>query len=222
MHDQQVACFTACFVSLPFQRPNQSQKCLKVKSFVGPAGVASDRDSLVFNGIGNRGMTAPTSRIWRSLLAANASKLGLPQGFLATGEISTVRPPDLLSSAAAAYKSTKAAQQSSDPTSHTAAFSAAGRVTGPFSVTRQPAFAIVELGPTQYKVTPDDLVYTEKLKGVDVNDKISLNRVLLLGTQSQTVIGRPYVPAASVLACVEVQCCIACSCIHTQFVKGKI
>lgn len=87
----------------------------------------------------------------------------------------------------------------------TPAYSPAGRVIGPYTVARQPAFAVVELGPTQYKVSPDDLVYTEKLKGVDVNEKVSLNRVLLLGNQTQTIIGRPFVPEASVVACVEVR-----------------
>ncbi|KAK9844840.1 hypothetical protein WJX74_007501 [Apatococcus lobatus] len=88
---------------------------------------------------------------------------------------------------------------------HPPAYSPAGRVTGPYTVPRQPVFAVVELGPTQYKVSPDDLVYTEKLKGVDVNEKVSLNRVLLLGNQTQTIIGRPFVPQASVVACIEEQ-----------------
>lgn len=65
-------------------------------------------------------------------------------------------------------------------------------------------FAVVELGPTQFKVAPDDLVYSEKLKGVDVGDKVSLNKVLLLGNRSSTVIGRPLVPEATVTAIVEV------------------
>lgn len=51
------------------------------------------------------------------------------------------------------------------------------RVTGPYKVERKPVFAVVELAGTQYKVTPDDLVITEKLSGVDVNDKIRLNKV---------------------------------------------
>ena len=63
----------------------------------------------------------------------------------------------------------------------------------------------------QYKVTPDDLIITEKLSGVDVNDKIRLNKVLLLGNKTETVIGRPAVEGASVVAVVE-----------EQFLDGKV
>jgi ribosomal protein L21 len=37
----------------------------------------------------------------------------------------------------------------------------------------------------------------------DINDVLSLGRVLLLGSRSETVVGRPYVPGASVLVAVE-------------------
>ncbi len=83
-------------------------------------------------------------------------------------------------------------------------YSHSGRITGPYVVTPKPVFAVVELGPTQFKVTPDDLVYSEKLKGVDVGDEVSLNRVLLLGNAKTTVIGRPCIPGAKVMAVVEV------------------
>ena len=63
----------------------------------------------------------------------------------------------------------------------------------------------------QYKVTPDDLIITEKLSGVDVNDRIRLNKVLLLGNKTETVIGRPAVEGASVVALVE-----------EQFLDGKV
>ena len=102
-------------------------------------------------------------------------------------------------SATSVRQASKLPEQSKTP-----AYSPVGRISGPYLVPRQPVFAIVELGPTQYKVSPDDLVYTEKLKGVDVNEKVSLNRVLLLGNQTQTIIGRPFVPEASVVACIEV------------------
>ena len=75
----------------------------------------------------------------------------------------------------------------------------------------RPVFAVVEVGGTQYKVTPDDVIITEKLDGVDVNDKIKLQRVLVLGSAEETVIGRPYVPEASVIAAVE-----------EQFLDGKV
>ena len=84
-------------------------------------------------------------------------------------------------------------------------YSYSGRITGPYIVKPKAVFAVVELGPTQFKVTPDDLVYSEKLKGVDVGDQVSLNRVLLLGNTATTVIGRPCIPGATVTAVVEVR-----------------
>lgn len=84
-------------------------------------------------------------------------------------------------------------------------YSFLARTTKSYSVRRKLVFAVVELGPTQFKVTPDDIVYSERLKGVDVGDKVSLNRVLLLGNRETTVIGRPLVPDAYVTAIVEVE-----------------
>ena len=82
-------------------------------------------------------------------------------------------------------------------------YSYSGRLTDQYDVRRKPVFAVVELGPTQFKVTPDDLVYSEKLK-LDVGDQVTLNRVLLLGNTATTVIGRPHVPGATVTAVIEV------------------
>ena len=82
-------------------------------------------------------------------------------------------------------------------------YSYSGRLTEQYDVQRKPIFAVVELGPTQFKVTPDDLVYSEKLK-LDVGDQVTLNRVLLLGNTATTVIGRPHVPGATVTAVIEV------------------
>ncbi|KAL4423673.1 hypothetical protein ABPG75_000974 [Micractinium tetrahymenae] len=72
-------------------------------------------------------------------------------------------------------------------------------------------FAVVEVGGTQYKVTPNDTIVVEKLAGVDVNDRLQLQRVLLLGSAAETIIGRPYVPEAAVTAAVE-----------EQFLDGKV
>ena len=83
-------------------------------------------------------------------------------------------------------------------------YSKAGRVAGRYFLERSPVFAVVEIGPTQFKVSVDDLVYTEKVRGVDVDDKIALHRVLMLGSRYETVIGRPFIPGASVIAAVEV------------------
>ncbi|EIE25523.1 hypothetical protein COCSUDRAFT_40742 [Coccomyxa subellipsoidea C-169] len=80
-----------------------------------------------------------------------------------------------------------------------------GKVAGRFEVPRKPVFAVVELGPTQFKVSPGDVVVSEKIRGVDVNDKVKLSRVLMLGSRYETIIGRPIVPSASITAVVEEQ-----------------
>ena len=119
-------------------------------------------------------------------------------------------------------------------------YSYSGRLTEQYDVKHKPVFAVVELGPTQFKVTPDDLVYSEKLKGVDVGDQVSLNRVLLLGNTATTIIGRPLVPGATVTAVVEVKpvaipitsaqgslfcaeaCVSYCTGLQEQFLNGKV
>ncbi|GJM89713.1 hypothetical protein PR202_ga05926 [Eleusine coracana subsp. coracana] len=67
----------------------------------------------------------------------------------------------------------------------------------------EPVFAIVQIGSHQFKVSNGDSIFTERLKFCDVNDKLILNRVLMLGSQTQTVIGRPTLPDAAVHAVVE-------------------
>ncbi len=79
----------------------------------------------------------------------------------------------------------------------------AGVLTGQYSLELQKVFAVVELGGTQFKVTPDDVFFVSTLHGTDVNDVLELSGVMLLGSRGQTVIGRPYVPGASVLVAVE-------------------
>ena len=71
-------------------------------------------------------------------------------------------------------------------------------------VLRSPVFAVVELGAAQYKVSAGDLVIAERLKGLDVGAEILLERVQAGGSQSETLIGRPYVEGTSVTATVEV------------------
>ena len=85
------------------------------------------------------------------------------------------------------------------------------KITGPYKIEQQPLFAVVEVSGTQYKVTPDDLIITEKISGLDVNDVINLHRVMLLGSKTETMIGRPYIQDASVTAAVE-----------EQFLDGKV
>jgi len=70
---------------------------------------------------------------------------------------------------------------------------------------QEPIFAVVQIGSHQFKVSGGDRIYVEKLKYADVKQKIILNKVLMLGTKSETVIGRPILPDAAVHAVVEEQ-----------------
>lgn len=67
----------------------------------------------------------------------------------------------------------------------------------------EPVFAVIQIGSHQFKVSNGDCIYTEKLKFCDVNDKLILNKVLMLGSRTKTMIGRPVLPDASVHAVVE-------------------
>ncbi|GKC11746.1 50S ribosomal protein L21, chloroplastic [Tanacetum coccineum] len=66
-------------------------------------------------------------------------------------------------------------------------------------------FAVVMIGGRQYIVFPGRFLYTQRLKGAAVDDKIILNKVLLVGTKTRTYIGKPVVPNAAVHAVVEEQ-----------------
>ncbi|KAE9597169.1 hypothetical protein Lal_00007592 [Lupinus albus] len=67
----------------------------------------------------------------------------------------------------------------------------------------EPVFAVVQIGSHQFKVSNRDSIFTERLKFCEVNDKLILNKVLLVGSDSQTIVGRPTVPGAAVHAVVE-------------------
>ncbi|KAI3500187.1 hypothetical protein L1887_36004 [Cichorium endivia] len=67
----------------------------------------------------------------------------------------------------------------------------------------EPVFAVIQIGSHQFKVSNGDCIYTEKLKFCEVHDKIILNKVLMLGSKTQTMIGRPILPEANVHAVVE-------------------
>ncbi|KAK7252153.1 hypothetical protein RIF29_35911 [Crotalaria pallida] len=67
----------------------------------------------------------------------------------------------------------------------------------------EPVFAVVQIGSHQFKVSNRDSIFTERLKFCEVNDKLILNKVLLVGSDSQTIVGRPTVPYATVHAVVE-------------------
>lgn len=66
-------------------------------------------------------------------------------------------------------------------------------------------FAVVMVGSRQYIVIPGRSIYTQRLKGASVNDKIILNKVLLVGSKTETYVGMPVVPNAAVHAVVEEQ-----------------
>jgi hypothetical protein len=59
---------------------------------------------------------------------------------------------------------------------------AIGRVRGEYHVPPQDAFAVVQLGPFQHKVTADDVILHPRLDGANVNDVVALGKVLLIGT----------------------------------------
>ncbi|CAN0853002.1 50S ribosomal protein L21, mitochondrial [Linum grandiflorum] len=67
----------------------------------------------------------------------------------------------------------------------------------------EPVYAVVQIGSHQFKVSNDDSIFTEKLKYCDINDKLILNKVLLLGSPTETIVGRPIVPNSAVHAVVE-------------------
>ncbi|XP_062167159.1 large ribosomal subunit protein bL21m-like [Alnus glutinosa] len=64
-------------------------------------------------------------------------------------------------------------------------------------------FSVVQIGAHQFKVSNGDCIFTERLKFCEVNDKLILNKVLFLGSSTQTIVGRPIVPDAAVHAVVE-------------------
>lgn len=70
---------------------------------------------------------------------------------------------------------------------------------------REEIFAVVMVGSRQYIVFPGRFIYTQRLKGASVNDKIVLKKVLLVGTKNSTYIGKPVVTNAAVHAVVEEQ-----------------
>ncbi|KXZ54233.1 hypothetical protein GPECTOR_5g324 [Gonium pectorale] len=82
-------------------------------------------------------------------------------------------------------------------------FKRIGVITGQYVLKPERVFAVVALAGTQFKVTTDDIIFVNQLPNVEVNDVLALDRVLLLGSRAQTIVGRPVVPGATVLAAVE-------------------
>ena len=65
-------------------------------------------------------------------------------------------------------------------------------------------YAIIRAGGKQYRVTPGDTIYVEKVDG-SAGDKVSLGEVLLLGGDNGTKVGSPLVSGAKVAATVVEQ-----------------
>jgi len=60
-------------------------------------------------------------------------------------------------------------------------------------------FAVIQTGGKQYKVSKDELLSIEKMKGEwKVGDKISFDKVLLVDDGKNTTIGTPYILNAKV------------------------
>ncbi len=60
-------------------------------------------------------------------------------------------------------------------------------------------YAIVETGGKQVKVEVGDHVYVEKLDG-DADSEITLDKVLFIGDEKKSTVGKPYIKGASVTA----------------------
>eukprot|EP00667_Euglena_gracilis_P032964 EG_transcript_52320 len=63
-------------------------------------------------------------------------------------------------------------------------------------------FAVIHMTAHQYKVSPGDLIQTEKVLA-DIGETIRLKKVLLVGTPEYTAVGQPLLENAAVLATVE-------------------
>jgi large subunit ribosomal protein L21 len=66
-------------------------------------------------------------------------------------------------------------------------------------------FAVVAVGASQYKVTPGDVLIVDKVKDAVVGQEYTFGEVLLVGSQTRTVVGRPAIAGATVTADVEQQ-----------------
>lgn len=54
-----------------------------------------------------------------------------------------------------------------------------------------------------HAVVPDDKIFVHKLDGVEVDDVIQFNNVLMVGTPNDTIVGRPHVQQVRVLGSIE-------------------
>ncbi len=59
-------------------------------------------------------------------------------------------------------------------------------------------YAIIETGGKQYRVQPGDELRVEKL-GIDENEAVTFDRVLMIGSENGVKVGTPLVSGASVV-----------------------
>ncbi|CAH8490820.1 unnamed protein product [Dicrocoelium dendriticum] len=79
-----------------------------------------------------------------------------------------------------------------------------GRVNAAIVDNKYRCFAVVHVAGKQFKVTTDDLIMVKTpLFGTEVGDRIRLEKVLLVGSNEFTLIGRPILQPKQ--ACVEAQ-----------------
>lgn len=76
---------------------------------------------------------------------------------------------------------------------------------GPRDEARPKHFAVVELAGSQHKVTVDDVLAVNHISDLDIGQTLELDRVMLVGSARETLVGRPYVPQAKVIAVCEQQ-----------------
>jgi large subunit ribosomal protein L21 len=62
-------------------------------------------------------------------------------------------------------------------------------------------YAVVKIAGQQFKVAPSDKLYVPKLNS-DVGAKLTFDRVLIIGDEKKTTVGKPYVSGAKVEATV--------------------
>ncbi|KAN0038830.1 hypothetical protein ACTA71_001021 [Dictyostelium dimigraforme] len=66
------------------------------------------------------------------------------------------------------------------------------------------SFAVVHIAGKQYKVIEGDVIMTDKIPA-DVGEHIVLDKVLLVGTKNETLIGKPIISGCKVHAYIEQQ-----------------
>jgi len=62
-------------------------------------------------------------------------------------------------------------------------------------------YAVVQIAGQQFKVAPSEKLYVPKLKS-EVGAKVTFDRVLVVGDEKKTTVGKPYVDGAKVEATV--------------------